>query len=64
MSEYKSLEQLKKELGDKFEEYMYEANIELLNKINRAIGLYENCKEEDYCTLAIDMYDILKESEE
>ena len=41
-NKYKSLEQLKKELGDKFEEYMYNANIELLNKIDKAI---EYCEE-------------------
>ena len=36
MSEYKTFEELKEELGDKFEEYMYEANIELLEKIREA----------------------------
>lgn len=30
--EYKTFEELKEELGDKFEEYMYKANIELLEK--------------------------------
>ena len=34
---YKTYEELKEELGDKFEEYMYKANIELLNKIDKAI---------------------------
>lgn len=33
---YKTLEELKSELGDKFDEYMYQANIELLNKIDKA----------------------------
>lgn len=33
---YKTLEQLKKELGGKFDEYMYNTNIELLNKIDKA----------------------------
>lgn len=28
--------------------------------IDKAIEKYENCKEEDYCTLALDMYDILR----
>lgn len=32
---YKTLEQLKKELGGKFDEYMYNTNIELLNKIDK-----------------------------
>ena len=36
MNKYKTLEELKEELGDKFEEYMYKANIELLTKIDRA----------------------------
>lgn len=33
---YKTFEQLKKELGGKFDEYMYNTNIELLNKIDKA----------------------------
>lgn len=33
---YKTLEQLKKELGGNFDEYMYNTNIELLNKIDKA----------------------------
>lgn len=32
--EYKTFEELKEELGDKFEEYMYGANINLLNNWN------------------------------
>lgn len=36
MNEYKTFKELKEELGDKFEEYMYKANIELLNIINEA----------------------------
>lgn len=38
MNKYKTFEELKEELGDKFEEYMYKANIELLIKIDRAIN--------------------------
>ena len=38
MNKYKTFEELKEELGDKFEEYMYKANIELLTKIDRAIN--------------------------
>lgn len=30
--EYKTFEELKEELGDKFEEYMYKSNIELLKQ--------------------------------
>ena len=33
--EYKTFEELKEELGDKFEEFMYKANIELLEKVNQ-----------------------------
>jgi hypothetical protein len=41
--DYKTFEELKEELGDKFEEYMYKANIELLNKLDK---IKEYCKEE------------------
>lgn len=33
--EYKTIEKLKEELGDKFEEIMYKANIELLEKVKQ-----------------------------
>ena len=33
--DYKTFEELKEELGDKFEEFMYKANIELLEKVNQ-----------------------------
>ena len=35
MNKYKTFEELKEELGDKFEEYMYKTNIELLNKLDK-----------------------------
>ena len=41
MDKYKTYEELKEELGDKFEEYMYNANIELLEKIYKAIEILE-----------------------
>ena len=41
--EYKTFEELKEELGDKFEEYMYKANINLLNNWNE---LKEYCLNE------------------
>lgn len=48
MSEYISFEELKQKLGDKYEEYTYQANIELLNKIGIAQDyltyLRKNCK--------------------
>ena len=37
MNKYKTFEELKEELGDKFEEYMYKSNIELLTKIDKSI---------------------------
>lgn len=37
MNNYKSYENLKKELGNKFDDYMYKSNIEFLTKIDRAI---------------------------
>lgn len=33
--DYKTFEELKEELGDKFEEFMYKANIELLDKVSQ-----------------------------
>ena len=48
--EYKTFEELKEELGDKFEEFMYKVNIELLEKVNQletnrdnAIGFIKKC---------------------
>lgn len=35
MNKYKTFEELKEEFGDKFEDYMYKANIELLNKLDK-----------------------------
>ena len=37
MNNYKSYEDLKKELGNKFNEYMYKSNIELLTKMDKAV---------------------------
>lgn len=39
--EYKTFEELKEELGDKFEEYMYGANINLLNNWNELKNIIE-----------------------
>ena len=45
---FKSFDELKEELGDKFEEYMYHANIELLKKFEDSKEyvsyLRKNCK--------------------
>lgn len=40
--EYKTFEELKEELGDKFEEYMYGANINLLNNWNELKEIVNN----------------------
>ena len=37
MSKYKTFEELKEELGNNFDEYMYKTNIELLTKIEKAV---------------------------
>lgn len=47
MNKYKTFEELKEELGDKFEDYMYKANIELLNKLDKIkeyINKYESIR--------------------
>lgn len=61
MNEYKTFEELKEELGEKFEEYMYKANIELLKKIDSG-GFCElkkkcdaglcDCTNEEYDSMA------------
>lgn len=38
MNKYKTFEELKEELGNTFDVYMYQSNIELLTKINKAIN--------------------------
>ena len=35
MNKYKTLEELKEELGDKFEEYLYKTNIEMLSTLEK-----------------------------
>ena len=35
--QYKTLEQLKKELKDNFDEFMYQSNVEMVKKIDKAI---------------------------
>jgi NTP pyrophosphatase (non-canonical NTP hydrolase) len=42
MNKYKTLEELKEELGDKLEDYMYNANIELLKQIDEIRRIIEN----------------------
>ena len=39
---YKTFEEMKDELGDKLDKYMYEANIELLTKIDSMVRKLEN----------------------
>lgn len=47
MNKYKTFEELKEELGDEFEEYMYKSNIELLTKIDKAIEYGKSCINEN-----------------
>lgn len=58
MNKYKTFEELKEELGDKFEEYMYKANIELLTKIDKENQKYKEVI--DKINNYIDNYDIFK----
>ena len=39
---YKTSEEMKDELGDKLDKYMYESNIELLTKIDNVVRKLEN----------------------
>ena len=65
MDKYKTYEELKEELGDKFEYYMYEANIELMNNIDKAIDYIWSTKheygdlEEDNENFDIDVYKLI-----
>ena len=45
MDKYKTFEELKEELGNKFEEYMYKSNIELLEKLDKAIEYIDDLKQ-------------------
>lgn len=65
MNQYKTFEKLKEELGDKFEEYMYKANIELLNKIDKAIDYIEKHRAGFVQPIKyLELLDILKGSED
>ena len=39
---YKTFEEMKNELGNKLDKYMYEVNIELLTKIDKVVRKLEN----------------------
>lgn len=39
---YKTFEEMKDELGEKLDKYMYETNIELLTKINNVVSKLED----------------------
>ena len=63
MNKYKTYEELKEELGDKFEEYMYKANIELLTKIDKAIEIIKTIPItgfEEFDTKTDDLYFLLQ----
>lgn len=49
MNKYKTFEKLKEELGDKFEEYMYKSNIELLTKIDKVREYLKEREEDNMC---------------
>lgn len=51
MNKYKTFEELKEELGDKFEDYMYKANVELLNKLDKI---------KEYCNHKLEMLELQK----
>lgn len=42
MSKYKTFEELKEELGDNYDLFMYEINLSLLQRIDKAIELTKN----------------------
>lgn len=53
--DYKTFEELKEELGDKFEEFMYKANIELLDKVNQLESTLNEVRKE--CETNIRIFD-------
>lgn len=64
--EYKTFEELKEELGDKFEEYMYGANINLLNNWNELkkwLKEEENYKNEETWVNIQEVLDKMQEME-
>ena len=42
MSKYKTFEELKEELGDNYDLFMYEINLSLLQRLDKAIELTKN----------------------
>lgn len=42
LKQIKSMEELKEELGNKYDEIMYKMNLELLDRMDRAIEYIEN----------------------
>ena len=42
LKQIKSMEELKKELGNKYDEIMYKMNLELLKRMDKAIEYIEN----------------------
>ena len=42
MNEYKTFDELKEELGNNYDLFMYEINLQLLMKIDKAIEYIEN----------------------
>lgn len=62
MNNYKSFKELKEELGDRFEEYLYKSNIELLSLKDKATNYYLKTlsKNKSMPEEAIKMYNYLE----
>lgn len=64
MNNYKSFKELKEELGNEFEEYMYKANLELLKIKDKTTNYYLKtlAKNKSMPDEAVEMYNILEEN--
>lgn len=61
-SKYKTLEELKEELGNDFDDFMYKSNIELLNKIDKAIEYIKNNHLYEYISDKEELFKIVSDS--
>lgn len=64
MNNYKSFKELKEELGNDFEEYMYKANLELLKIKDKTTNYYLKtlAKNGSMPDEAVEMYNLLEEN--
>lgn len=62
MNNYKSFEELKEELGDKFEELLYKANLELLKIKDKTTNYYLKtlAKNKSMPDEAVEMFNLLE----